>query len=226
MISVIIPVLNEAANLPALLKALGESSARCEVIVVDGGSMDPSVEIATACGARVLRTRPGRGHQLRIGADASAGDGLLFLHADSVFPARGLDALDQLLDSDPEMVGGCFRLVFDGNDRFSRWLTGFYGWLRRRGLYYGDSGIFVRRVVYDAVGGIQPIALMEDFNLVVRLERSGRTGCIAEPPLITSSRRFRGRHPVAIVAGWLRIHLLCALGVAPDRLATLSERRR
>ena len=228
MISVIIPVLNEATRLPRLILGLRESVMPCEVIVVDGGSDDGSAEIAAALGARVIRGGRGRGQQLVVGAAVARGEVLLFLHADSVFPAGGLDAVDWLMHSDPALVGGCFRLVFDGDDGFSRWLTGFYGWLRRRGIYYGDSGIFVRRAVYHAIGGVQPIALMEDFDFVRRLERSGPTGCVTEPPLVTSSRRFGGRHPVAIVAGWLRIHLLYALGIAPDRLAALydAERRR
>jgi rSAM/selenodomain-associated transferase 2 len=228
MISVIIPVLNEASRLPVLLDALRRSSTVCEIIVVDGGSTDGSDAIAVARGAWLLRGGRGRGRQLAAGAAAASGDVLLFLHADSLFPTGGLDAIDRRMARDPTLAGGNFRLIFDGDDGFSRWLTGFYAWLRRRGIYYGDSGIFVRRAVYDALGGIQPIAVMEDFNLAHRLERRGPTVCIADPPLVTSSRRFRGRHPVAIVAGWLRIHLLYAMGVSPDRLAILynSERRR
>lgn len=227
MISIIIPVLDEAARLPALLTALRAPGVAHEIIVVDGGSRDGSPEIAAAHGATVLHGGRGRGRQLALGAAQAHGDVLLFLHADSVFPRGGLPALACAMRTDPTLVGGSFRLIFDGDDRFSRWLTGFYAFLRRRGIYYGDSGIFVRRTVYDAIGGILPLALMEDFNLVHRLERAGPTACL-EPPLVTSSRRFHGRHPVAIVAGWLRIHLLYALGVAPERLAAIydSERRR
>ncbi|MBI3512813.1 MAG: TIGR04283 family arsenosugar biosynthesis glycosyltransferase [Proteobacteria bacterium] len=225
-ISVILPVLNEAANLRRLLPIVTADAH--EAIVVDGGSADGSADIAAALGARVLHGTRGRGNQLIRGAGAARGEVLLFLHADSDFPAGGLAALARLLRGDPALVGGCFRLIFDGSDGFSRWLTGFYAWLRRRGVYYGDSGIFVRRTVYDTIGGFQPLALMEDFNLVRRLERHGPTGTVIEPPLVTSSRRFHGRHPVAIVAGWLRIHVLYGLGVTADRLAVLydSERRR
>ena len=125
------------------------------------------------------------------------------------------------------MVGGNFRILFDGGGGFDRWLTGFYAWFRRYGLYYGDSGIYVRREAYRAMGGLRPIAVMEDFDFTRRLERYGETCCIADPPLVTSSRRFRGRHPVAIVWGWLKIHALYYFGVSPDRLARMydSERR-
>ena len=129
---------------------------------------------------------------------------------------------------DPACPGGNFRLLFDGDDGFSRWLNGFYAWLRRRGFYDGDSGIFIRRSVLEALGGIRPIALMEDHDLVRRLERIGGTMCIADPPLLTSSRRFAGRPPVRIIAGWVRIHLSYYCGIAPARLAELydSERKR
>src|SRR3546814_13941794 len=95
-------------------------------------------------------------------------------------------------------------------------------------LYYGDSAVFVRRAVYDALGGIRPIALMEDYDFVRRLEKAARTCCIVEPPLITSARRFAGRQPAAIVAGWVAIPALFHLGVSPGRLVRLyaSERPR
>jgi len=126
------------------------------------------------------------------------------------------------------VVGGNFRLLFDGDDGFSRWLNGFYAAIRRRGFYYGDSGVFVRRPVHDSLGGIRPIALMEDYDFVRRLESAGPTVCIETPPLVTSARRFVGRHPLAIVTGWLAIHALFHLGAPPSWLARLydSMRRR
>jgi rSAM/selenodomain-associated transferase 2 len=228
MISVVIPTLNEAARLPALLLVLRSEPVACEIIVVDGGSEDGSAEAALAAGAtRVLAARRGRGNQLAAGAAAARGSVLLFLHADSCFPAGGLVALDHLLRQRPELAGGNFRLLFDGQDEFSCWLNGFYALIRRLGFWYGDSGIFIRRAVHDAIGGVRPQALMEDYDLVRRLRRAGPTACLAWPPLVTSSRRFAGRSPPAVVLGWIVIHLLYWLGVPPSRLARLynSERR-
>ncbi len=213
MISIVIPTYNEADRLPCLLAGLACQEVTHEVIVVDGDSRDGTMQIARAGGARVLTTELGRGHQLAVGSRAARGDTLLFLHADSRFPAAGLLQLGRTLADHPDCPGGNFRLVFDGDSPFSRWLTGFYAWIRARGLYYGDSGIFVRRRVYEEIGGIRPLALMEDYDFTRRLERRGRTCCIADPPLVTSSRRFEGRHPVAIVANWLEIHALFHLGV-------------
>ena len=225
-ISVVIPTLNEAARLPALLAVLGREPQLEEIIVVDGGSRDETARLARAGGAVVLSSLPGRGQQLRRGAEAARGEVILFLHADSGFPASGLQRIAERLAARPEIVGGNFRIVFDGDDGFSRWLTGFYAWFRRRGLYYGDSGIFVRREVYRALGGIRPIALMEDYDFSRRLERFGPTCCIEEAALVSSSRRFAGRRPLAIVAGWLWLHALYHLGVSPEYLARLYRSAR
>jgi len=132
-----------------------------------------------------------------------------------------LNKINEMLSTKPQIVGGNFRLVFDGNTSFSRWLTRICTWIRLIGVYYGDSGIFVRRWVYEAIGGFHSIPLMEDFDFVRRLERFGRTCCIADPPLITSSRRFQTRRPLQIVCGWIRLHVLFWLGVDPCRLAEI-----
>lgn len=229
MISVVIPALNEAVRLPGLLRALRAEPVAAETVVVDGGSDDGTAEAARLAGASLVLSAPrGRGQQIAAGAAAARGSALLFLHADTAFPPGGLLALAELLRDRPEVVGGNYRLLFDGDDRFSRWLAGFYAAIRALGFWYGDSGIFVRRAVLDALGGVRPIAVMEDYDLVRRMKRAGPTACIAEPPLVTSSRRFAGRRPPAIVLGWARIHLLYWLGVSTGRLALLydSERRR
>jgi len=226
MISVIIPTLDEAANLPALLKTLARQDAAHEVIVADGGSTDATVSVARDQGARVVEAAGGRGPQIAAGAETATGEILLFLHADSVFPAGGLSRIADTLATRPEVVGGNFRVIFDGDDAFSRWLTGAYAWIRRHGLYYGDSGVFVRTDVYEALGGVRPLAVMEDYDFVRRLQKFGPTCCIEDPPLVTSSRRFEGRHPLAIVWGWIRIHALYHLGMSPNRLAALYDSGR
>lgn len=220
-VSVVIPTLDEAGRLGPLVEALRREPELAEIIVADGGSTDGTPALAEALGARVIVTQRGRGRQLRAGADAARGAIVLFLHADSVLPAGGLHALCAALDRDPRVPGGNFRVVFDGGSRFARGLTAAYPWLRHVTLYYGDSGIFVRRSVYEAIGGIKPIAIMEDYDFVRRLERAGPTCRIEKPPLTTSSRKFEGRRASAIVLGWVVIHVLYWLGVSPERLARL-----
>jgi len=226
MISVIIPTLNEAANLPGLLRGLSAHKQDVEIIVVDGGSDDATMDIAHQFGARVIETRPGRGHQLRAGADGATGEILWFLHADSKVGPGSLDAISQMMGAHPALIGGNFRLQFDGNDEFSEWLNAFYARIRARGFYYGDSGVFVRRQVYQELGGIRPLALMEDYDFNRRLEKAGSTGIIDDPCLTTSSRRFKGRHKWNIISEWVLIHALFYLRVPSPILAKIYNAQR
>jgi len=223
-ISIVIPTLNEAQRLPELLAALAREPERVETIVADGGSSDETGDIAERLGALVISAKRGRGCQLRAGAAVARGEILLFLHADSVFPSGGLSAIAAALDGDPAIPGGNFRVVFDIDTPFTRRLAAIYAWIRRFALYYGDSGIFVRREVYDKIGGVKPMALMEDYEFIRRLERAGRTCRIDDPPLVTSARRFANRPWPAALWGWMKIHLLYWLGVSPGRLARIYAR--
>ncbi len=232
-VSVVIPTLNEAACLPALLATLQRETIPHEVLVVDGGSRDESIDIAHAYQCRVLTSEPGRGQQLHSGARVASGAILLFLHADSQFPASGLACICQQLDANPDSPGGNFRLLFDSHqgaesdpnplatDEFSQWLNGFYARIRSHGIYYGDSGIFVRRECYRRLGGIQPISLMEDYDFVRKMEKLGTTICISEPPLVTSCRRFRGRSSRRIIWGWIWVHVMYYLKINPKIIANL-----
>jgi cellulose synthase/poly-beta-1,6-N-acetylglucosamine synthase-like glycosyltransferase len=180
--------------------------------------------VALQLGAAEISTERGRGRALRDGAAAASGDILLFLHADSIFPSGGLAAIVRALDRDQRVVGGNFRVVFDVDTPFTRRLAAVYAWMRRFSLYYGDSGIFVRRKVYDEIGGIKPIPLMEDYDFVRRLERAGPTCRIDDPPLITSSRRFMNRPWPFALWSYTKIHLLYWLGVSPENLASIYAR--
>lgn len=225
MISVIIPTLNEAENLPRLLSVL-QRDADAEIIIADGGSQDTTTRIARQNGCKVVTTLPGRGQQLSAGIAIASGEILLFLHADSVFPATGLKAINRHLRQTPSLIGGNFHLTFDGKDNFSIWLNGFYAKIRKKGFYYGDSGIFIRSEICKKIGGIKPIPLMEDYSLVRRMEKYGQTCCIKDPGLVTSSRRFYGRQKSSIILGWVKIHLLFYLGLCPERLARIYNSSR
>jgi len=227
VISVVIPVLNEATSLPGLLTALNAERVAREIIVVDGGSTDGSTQAAWKAGADLVLAAPrGRGAQLAAGAARATGGVVLFLHADTRPAPGALLALARLMESRPDIVGGNFRLTFDGEDEIARWVERFYAGIRRLGLFYGDSGIFVRSGVLRAIGGIRPLALMEDWDLVRRMRAAGRTACIADPPLRTSARRFAGRGRADLLAHWVRIHLLYWAGTPPDRLAALYDSAR
>ncbi|MEM9239091.1 MAG: TIGR04283 family arsenosugar biosynthesis glycosyltransferase [Pseudomonadota bacterium] len=218
-LSVIIPTLNEQTSLPTVLEVLRKETDVREIIVVDGGSTDATCAIAKERGAHVVEAARGRGQQLCAGIEIATGSVLWFLHADTV-PQEGAPcAILQALEDAPEAPGGNFRVVFDGGTPFAEWLNGFYAWLRSHGIYYGDSAIFVRRTVYDCIGGIRPTALMEDYEFTRRLERAGPTLNIEAPAVTTSSRRFQDRRPWHIVLQWVVIHAMYYCRVSGDRMA-------
>ena len=223
-VSVVIPTLNEADGLPQLLAVLAHEPDLREIIVADSGSDDGTQLVALQLGAKVISTERGRGCALREGAAATSGNILLFLHADSIFPPGGLGSIVRVLDRNLRIAGGNFRVVFDVDTPFTRRLAAVYGWIRRFSLYYGDSGIFVRRKVYDEIGGIKPMPLMEDYDFVRRLERAGPTCRIDDPPLVTSSRRFTNRPWPVALSSYTKIHLFYWLGVSPEYLASMYAR--
>lgn len=224
-VAIVVPALDEARRIGALVGALAREEGPIDIVVADGGSTDGTAAEAAAAGARVVSAPRGRGQQLARGIAEARGEIVWMVHADTQVPEGAVAAIRRAL-ADPAAIGGNFRLEFDGGTDFARWLTGFYAWFRRRGLYYGDSGIFVRRPALDRLGGIRPIALMEDFDLGRRMERAGPTVCVETPALVTSSRRFQGRRPAAIVAEWVLVHALWYLGASPALLARVYRSTR
>lgn len=216
-VSVIIPTLNEAATIGVTLDRIARLRVEHEVLVVDGGSSDDTVGIAQWCQARVLAAPTGRGSQMHTGAQAAAADVLWFLHADTrPPPGAGEHILEALADC--SVVAGNFRLAFDGDSMGAALLSRIYPHLRRIGLRYGDSGLFVRRSVYEKAGGFRPYPLFEDLDLIRRLSRFGRV--VTVPcTLETSSRRFERRNFGAMFAHWTALQLLYWAGVSPYTLA-------
>lgn len=206
--------------MPEVLLLLSKSDHVPEVIVSDGGSTDQTCNIAEQWGAVVISGSRGRGQQLARGAEFASGDVILFLHADTRLPLNAMGQIARALDT-PEVIGGNFELKFDGGSEFATWLNGFYVWLRSNGLYYGDSAIFVRKSVYQALGGIRPISLMEDYDFVRRMERTGQTCCIGDPGAVTSSRRFQHRKPWRIYWQWFYLHAFYYLRVPSAVMAWL-----
>ena len=218
-LSIIIPTLNEAHSIGATLDAMKEVRGRVEVLIVDGGSSDRTLEILKERGARVVLSERGRGTQMHAGARVARGDVLWFLHADTTPPPDAAERITEAL-GDPRVVGGNFRLRFDGPLRAARFLTWLYPQLRKLGLCYGDSGIFVRASVYESVGGFKPFPIFEDLDLVRRLRRRGRMAHVPVE-LLTSSRRFEGRSFALTFARWSALQVLYGLGVPPRRLGRM-----
>lgn len=216
-VSIIIPTLNEAANIVAAVERAW-ATGPLEVLIADGGSVDRTPDLARGAGAQLLESPPGRARQQNAGARQAAGDVLLFLHADTWLAPEGLGQIAEAL-ADPHVLCGAFRQRIEAEGRLFRWLERGNAWrARRRGLPYGDQGIFVRRLVFEELGGFPEVRLMEDVMLMKRLHR--RTRPVLLPgPLNVSARRWR-RHGVLrqTAQNWLLLSA-ARLGVHPDKLA-------
>jgi rSAM/selenodomain-associated transferase 2 len=223
-LSVIVPTLNEEGSIGATLSALARDPAVAEVIVADGGSWDRTPDIALEAQAILVAAQRGRGAQLAAGAEAATGGVLWFLHGDTI---PGADAGAAILASMREatVVGGNCTIRFDGDRRSARFLSWLYPHLRKLGLLYGDSGIFVRRETYERCGGFRPHPIFEDLDLVRRLRKEGRLVHIAEM-VTTSSRRFEGKSFTLTFASWTFLQLLYWFGVSPERLGRIYYRQR
>ena len=217
MTSIIVPVLNEEAVIERSLTALKCVDGEKELIVVDGGSTDSTADRARQLATKLLTAACGRGSQMHAGAMAASGDVLWFVHADTLPPSHAAREIGRAL-TDPAVVGGSFRLVFDGDGRSARQLTAIYPWLRLLGLSYGDAAIFVRRNAYEAAGGFRPYPLFEDLDLIRRLKRQGRFVGL-DCCLTTSSRRFENRNFAAVWANWIALQILYWMGISPHLLA-------
>ncbi|NVJ10820.1 TIGR04283 family arsenosugar biosynthesis glycosyltransferase, partial [Myxococcus sp. AM001] len=189
LLSVVIPVRNEAQALPALLDDLAElRTGGAELILVDGGSSDCTCELALGRVDQLLRTASGRALQMNAGAAVARGEYLWFVHADTRASVESLKSLRGTLSERP--LWGRFDVRLSGSGLALR-LIGAMISLRSRltGIASGDQGIFVARRHFEALGGYAPIPLMEDLQLCRRLRALTRPRCL-RPPLATSSRRW------------------------------------
>ena len=221
LLSIVIPTFNEAAHLPRLLKRLGEIPNVAQIVVADGGSSDATVSIARAAGALVVEGARGRGPQQNLGAQCATGEILWFLHADCLPPRSASSQIERALERGA--IGGNFRVRFTARGWAPRLFETIARVQRARGVYYGDSGIWLRREVWDAIGGFPDWPLFEDYQLVKQLESSGKTACCAGR-LQVSARRF-ARQPLRVLWLWLELQIRFTLGQAPDELARIYRAR-
>ncbi|MGH9584292.1 MAG: TIGR04283 family arsenosugar biosynthesis glycosyltransferase [Bryobacteraceae bacterium] len=216
-ISIVVPTLNEEAEIAATIRALQNLRGEKEILIADGGSTDRTIAIAGQLGATVVHAPRGRGPQMHAAAAEATGDVLWFVHADTKPPAGAICDIERALRA-KLVVGGNFGLVFDGTSRAARQLTFIYPVLRLFRLCYGDSGIFIRREVYDRIGGFRPLALFEDLDLLRRMRRAGRFVHLPSR-ITTSSRRFEQRNFALVWLHWTSLQLLYWCGAPPNWLA-------
>lgn len=218
MLSIVIPVLDEADHLAALLPALAVECPDAEVLVVDGGSRDrTAAAVASHPSARLVPSPRGRARQMNAGAARSRGDTLLFLHADTRLPPGATRAIADAL-ADPAVVGGRFDVRFDPDRPALRVIAAFMnGRSRLSRISTGDQALFVRRTTFEALGGFADIALMEDIELSRRLRRAGRLACLRQR-VTTSSRKWATEGVARTVLLMWALRLAYWSGVAPERL--------
>jgi rSAM/selenodomain-associated transferase 2 len=219
MVSVVVPVHNEANVLSATLHSVADSNTQKEVIVVDAGSGDGTLQIAGEKASRLLiSSRKQRAHQMNLGARHARGSILLFLHADTVLPAAALDHIESSLSKE-RVIGGGFARRYDSSSWFLR-TTCLLASLRTRwaGWFLGDQAIFVRRRTFEELGGYRDLDLFEDLDLSRRMAKAGQVVTLL-PPVTTSSRRFLARGEVLTTLSdvWLTFRYLT--GDNPNSLA-------
>lgn len=218
MLSIIVPALDEAANLERLLPHLRARCPEAEVIVVDGSSADRTALVVRGWpNARYLVSERGRARQMNAGASAARGDIFLFLHADTLLPAGAAAAIAGAL-ADPAVVGGRFDVSFSSPHWPFRLIAAFMNWRSRlTRIATGDQALFLRRTAFEALGGYPEIPLMEDVELSARLKRQGRIRCL-RLHVITSARKWEQDGILRTIVLMWALRLLYFFGVDAARL--------
>ena len=218
LLSLILPVLDEAATLPAQLARLQDLRRRgAELLVVDGGSADATPLLARPLVDRLIAAPRGRAAQMNAGAGAARGQVLLFLHADTTLPP----AADALIDAAiaAGAAWGRFDVRIDARHPLLRLVERMMNWRSRlSGIATGDQAIFVRHDIFTRLGGFPELPLMEDIAFSKLLKRIARPACL-RAQVLTSGRRWE-KHGVlrTIVLMW-RLRASYFLGADPQRLA-------
>jgi rSAM/selenodomain-associated transferase 2 len=215
-LSVIIPTLNEVRVIQKTLQQVLLTGAD-EVVVVDGGSQDATREMAKHLGCRIIQSPRGRALQMNAGAKAAQGDVLLFLHADTLPPVVAKEIIQEAL-SDPQIVGGRFDIRIDRPGWLYRLVASLIN-LRSRltRIATGDQAIFVRRNVFERIGGFSEIPIMEDVEFSRRLKRAGGIACL-HARVTTSARRWANHGPLKTILLMWKLRFLYYVGVSPDSL--------
>ncbi|MDZ7968976.1 MAG: TIGR04283 family arsenosugar biosynthesis glycosyltransferase [Nostoc sp. DedSLP03] len=223
-ISIIIPAINEAVNIKEAI-ATTQPSTSIEVIVVDGGSNDSTVEIAQSLNVKVISSSSGRAVQMNAGAVAASGEILLFLHADTHLPT-GFDEMIRTALQQPGIVAGAFKLRIDASLLSLRWVE--WGVNVRSHFYqmpYGDQAIFLTKEVFQKIGSFPELPIMEDFELMRRLKRIGRV-VIIPTPVVTSARRWLQKGVLKTTLLNQIVIIAYLLGVSPERICSWYRREK
>jgi uncharacterized protein len=223
-ISVIIPTLNEADHIAAAITSIGLGD-NTQIIVSDGGSVDDTVCIAGSLGATVIASSPPRSRQMNQGADAASKDILLFLHADTRLPDNFDKSVFRALKQ-PGVAAGAFKLRIDAPGPVLRIIEYV---ANRRSQYlklpYGDQAIFMLSAVFHKMGGFSGMPIMEDFEMIRRLQKKGDVVTVCDP-VVTSPRRWMNHGILKTILTNQLIVLSYYMGASPDAIARMYRRSR
>jgi rSAM/selenodomain-associated transferase 2 len=215
-VSVIVPVLDEEKTIATTLDAL-IALAPHEIIVVDGGSTDRTAEICQQFDVKVMVSARGRARQMNSGAKAASGDILLFLHADTTLPNSAFDDI-RLALGDCRCVGGRFDVELAGQHWMLKVIGAMINYRSRLSkVSTGDQAIFVRRFVFEQIGGYPDIPLMEDVAFCRMLRHTGEIACL-KSRVMTSARRWEIDGVWRTILRMWALKLLYLAGVSPNRL--------
>ena len=222
-ISVVIPALNEQSELPETLRRLRAIPEIREVTVVDAGSTDGTKDIAAQSGCRVITSVPGRGTQLRLGAQKAGGEVVLLLHADTWLEPGAGRAILAALQKPGVVGGGCWKVFRNPSPLLygSRFKCAWRLFFSRR--VAGDQAMFIRREVLEKIGGVPDVPLMEEFELCRRLRAVGKL-VLARTKVSTSARRFQKHGVLRTYARMWRVMLQYYWGTPPEELKRIYER--
>ena len=218
-ITIVVPAFNEADNIVATLLPLQHLRQQGhQIIVADGGSDDATIELAKPLADIVINTAKGRARQMNSAAQQAHGDVLLFLHADTLLP----DHASQLIQASLQTKQwGRFDVRLSGRQPLLRLVEWMMNWRSRlSGIASGDQAIFVKRELFNSMGGYANIPLMEDIELSKRLRQHSRPACI-KTKLTTSSRRWEQNGILKTILLMWRLRLAYFLGTKPEQLARL-----
>lgn len=224
-LSIVMPVLDETADIETTLRALAPLRTRgVELIVADGGSRDGTIDLARPFADRIVSAPRGRAAQMNAGAALASGDVLIFLHADTRLPA---DADRIVIDglANARRAWGRFDVAFASGGMMRAIAAMMNLRSRLTGIATGDQAMFVTRAAFAQVGGFPDIALMEDITLSARLKRIGRPLCL-RARVVTSARRWQSRGVWRTVLLMWRLRLAYFFGADPARLARAYESGR
>lgn len=223
MISIITPVLNEKDNIEAFFHYLGTLEGDFEMIIIDGGSKDGTLDEINGFKQgfphplKVLNSPPGRARQMNVGADAAEGDILLFLHVDSQIARDSLPLIENEIN-EGGIIGGGFTHSFSNPDTFLKMASAF-GNARTRAtqIFFGDFGIFIRKDVFEKMGGYDELPFLEDVEFCKKAKKHGRLGQI-DRLIVTSPRRYHAKGKFKLTAFFSLAVFLNMLGLRPSFL--------